>query len=111
MNDPEFPRQPKQLEFFSTDAKAGVEAIFGANKPQAEPIPPTAMPSDVYLVRLERLVTENAKLRAVLGECLGGMRAMISFVEDIDLGPSLGPCVKSIEEVLKASPIMSGPAK
>ena len=77
----------------------------------AESVPPTAMPSDVYLVRLERLVMENARLRAVLGECLGGMRAMISFVEDVDLWPSLGPCVKSIEEVLKGPTILSGPAK
>jgi hypothetical protein len=55
--------------------------------PVAEPVPPAASPADVYLVKLESLLRENARLRASLGEC----RAILAAVVDLginDLSPS-----------------------
>lgn len=42
----------------------------GTGYHDAPPVPPTALPADVYLENLERLLRENARLRAVLGQTL-----------------------------------------
>ena len=55
--------------------------------PVADAVPPTALPADVYLVKLESLLRENAHLRASLGEC----RAILAAVTDMgvnDVSPT-----------------------
>ena len=42
----------------------------------AQVVPPTALPADVYLDRLEQLLRENARLRARFGQCLGVLEAI-----------------------------------
>jgi hypothetical protein len=57
------------------------------NAPTAEPLPPTALPADVYLEKLEKLLRENADLRAALGECLGLCRSVEGMVDgECDIG-------------------------
>lgn len=54
--------------------------------------PPTALPADVYLDKLEKLhnthasrleavLLENSRLRAMLGECVGVLRAVVATNE------------------------------
>lgn len=52
-------------------------------KAYADQVPPTAMPADVYLEKLEKLLHENARLKSLIGQAIGVMNA-VSFADNRD---------------------------
>lgn len=82
-------------------------AAIKAGTPSAEPVPPTALPADVYLDKLERLLMENAALKSMLGECLGLCRNISGMIDSgYDWGGSdwyneaVGPLVDRLKTAM-----------
>lgn len=90
-----------------------IEDLKRAERPAvrtAEPLPPLAMPADVYLTKLEALVLENSDLRAQIGRIVGralgvleGISATVSAGNELDndyLNEAVDPVIQWLRTLL-----------